>query len=115
LTGFNFANPFYLVPDRFAISNREAMTHAQADGFRTGFWTVNSPDAIRDVILWGANMVTTDYPPRAVAFIKSQRREEVGSLSFATGGLAWGRQAPLGWTRPGNKQPDEEERALRRA
>lgn len=53
LTGFNFVNLFHLVPDRFAISNREAMTHAQEDGFRTGFWTVNSPDAIRDVILWG--------------------------------------------------------------
>jgi hypothetical protein len=33
LTGFNFANPFYLAPDRFAISNREAMTHAQEEGF----------------------------------------------------------------------------------
>jgi glycerophosphoryl diester phosphodiesterase len=79
LTGSYYVNPFCLVSDRFAVSNREAMRQAQADGFLTGFWTVNCPDAIRDVIMWGANMVTTDYPPRVAAFIReyvrAQRRE----------------------------------------
>ena len=62
LTGSYYVNPFSLVSDRFAVSNREAMGRAREDGFLTGFWTVNCPDAIRDVIFWGANMVTTDYP-----------------------------------------------------
>lgn len=70
LTGSYYVNPFCLISDRFAVSNREAMRHAREDGFRTGFWTVNCPDAIRDVILWGTNMVTTDYPPRVVGFIR---------------------------------------------
>ena len=115
LTGFNFANPFYLVPDRFAISNREAMTQAQKDGFRTGFWTVNSLDAIKDVIFWGSDMLTTDYPPRAVAvirnFVRSQRLEDVDTRSFATA-LGQYRQARPGWTGPEIQQPAEEEGAL---
>ena len=114
-----FANPFYLAPDRFAISNREAMSQARKDGFRTGFCTVNSPDAIRDVILWGANMVTTDYPPRAVAFIREfvsgWLREEAGGGRFAVASHARGSQARLGWTRQEGRQPAEEEGMLRNA
>jgi hypothetical protein len=46
------------------------MALANAEGFKTGFWTVNSKAAIRDVIKWGADMVTTDYPPRVVEVIE---------------------------------------------
>jgi hypothetical protein len=93
-------NPFCLVSDRFAVSNREAMIQAQEDGFLTGFWTVNCPDAIRDVILWGANMVTTDYPPRVAAFIREyiqvQRHRESDSWRPAMLGSMPARQVPLG-------------------
>lgn len=64
-------------------------------------------------------MVTTDYPPRALDFIRdfvsSHSREEVSSLSIAAAGPTRGRQARLGWPNPANRQPAEEEGALRRA
>jgi glycerophosphoryl diester phosphodiesterase len=69
-TGFNIVNPFSLLPSRIAITNQQAMALANAEGFKTGFWTVNSKAAIRDVIKWGADMVTTDYPPRVVEVIE---------------------------------------------
>ena len=69
-TGFNIRNPYALLPGKFAVSNREAMAKAQAEGILTGFWTVNNSDAIRNVIVWGADMVTTDYPQRAAAIIR---------------------------------------------
>ena len=69
-TGFNIVNPFSLLPSRIAITNQQAMLVANAEGFKTGFWTVNSKAAIRDVIKWGADMVTTDYPPRVVEVLE---------------------------------------------
>jgi len=69
-TGFNIVNPFSLLPSRIAITNQQAMSLAIAEGFKTGFWTVNSKAAIRDVIKWGADMVTTDYPPRVVEVLE---------------------------------------------
>ena len=70
-TGFNIVNPFSLLPARIATNNQQAMAVASEEGFKTGFWTVNSKNAIRDVVKWGADMVTTDYPPRAVDIIEA--------------------------------------------
>jgi glycerophosphoryl diester phosphodiesterase len=100
LTGSYYVNPFSLVSDRFAVSNRQAMRQAQEDGFLTGFWTVNCPDAIRDVILWGTDMVTTDYPPRVAAFIRdyiqAQRHRDINSWQPARIGSMPARQVPTG-------------------
>lgn len=123
LTGSYYVNPFCLVSDRFAVSNREAMRHALEDGFRTGFWTVNRPDAIRDVISWGANMVTTDYPPRVVAFIRDYVRDHAQAPSQESVDRRWptaagrvpARQAQWGLTNlsPTNsKQPVDENGVL---
>ena len=93
-TGFNIRNPYALLPGKFAVSNREAMAKAQAEGILTGFWTVNNSDAIRNVIVWGADMVTTDYPPRAAAIIRelshhdSMTRAEVLTPSPAVASAA---------------------------
>ena len=70
ITGFNIVNPFSLLPARIAINNQQAMAVASEEGFKTGFWTVNSKTAMKDVMKWGADMVTTDYPPRAVEIIE---------------------------------------------
>ncbi|HEU0020051.1 MAG TPA: glycerophosphodiester phosphodiesterase family protein [Dehalococcoidia bacterium] len=116
LTGSYYVNPFCLVSDRFAVSNREAMRQAQEDGFLTGFWTVNCPDAIRDVILWGANMVTTDYPPRVAAFIRdygpAQGHEETNRwrpAAPAAVGSAPARPVPSGRS---NRQPTKGEPSI---
>jgi|GEM_PF-3365228 len=69
-TGFNIVNPFSLLPARIATNNQQAMAVASEEGFKTGFWTVNSKTAMKDVMKWGADMVTTDYPPRAVEIIE---------------------------------------------
>ena len=69
-TGFNIVNPFSLLPAKIATNNQQAMAVASEEGFKTGFWTVNSRNAIRDVVRWGVDMVTTDYPPRAVEVIE---------------------------------------------
>jgi hypothetical protein len=91
------------------------MTQAQRDGFRTGFWTVNSLDAIKDVIFWGSNMLTTDYPHRAVAvirnFVRTLSLEDVDTRSFATA-LGQSPQVGSGWSSPEIQQPAEEEGAL---
>jgi len=113
LTGSYYVNPFCLVSDRFAVSNREAMRQAQADGFLTGFWTVNCAEAIRDVILWGANMVTTDYPPRVAAFIReylqARCHEEAKNWQPAAVGSPPVRQVQLGST---NLRPPPAERSI---
>jgi glycerophosphoryl diester phosphodiesterase len=114
LTGSYYVNPFSLVSDRFAVSNREAMRQAREDGFLTGFWTVNCPDAIRDVIMWGADMVTTDYPPRVAAFIRdyvqAQRHQEIDSWPSARVG-----SMPANLVPPPGEPSINEEGALRGA
>lgn len=83
--GFNIRNPYAILPNRFAVSNRESMERAKAEGIRTGFWTVNNSSAIRNVIEWGADMVTTDYPHRAAAVLRELRHQASELERPATG------------------------------
>ena len=51
------------------------MEIASAQGFLTGFWTVNKYKHIEKAIKYGTNSITTDFPNKAIKIIHAMKAE----------------------------------------
>jgi glycerophosphoryl diester phosphodiesterase len=54
--------------------SKEAVRQAQARGLRVVGWLGNTPDDLAALLDWGVDGITSDYPTRALAFLRTHGR-----------------------------------------
>lgn len=55
----------------FGLYTPERIAEAHARGQKCTAWTVNNMDVARDLIAWGIDGITSDYPDQVIALIES--------------------------------------------
>jgi glycerophosphoryl diester phosphodiesterase len=55
-----------------AKSSPEMVKEAQARGLRVVGWQGNSPQDLDTLLAWGVNGITSDYPTRAIAYLRER-------------------------------------------
>ncbi len=57
---------------RYLDLTRESVSKAHQQHLEVSAWTVNEPEAMHDMIDWGVDAITTDYPDRMLQIVDSK-------------------------------------------
>ena len=57
---------------RSACGSAEVVREAHAAGLRVVGWLGNTAEELASLVAWGVDGITTDYPSRAVAYLRDR-------------------------------------------